>query len=186
MENIKQQTENSLQDFFNGFSSFLASICDGALKHFAEKEEAPDFIEFYKIGFEHSANSLSNELLTHFNTQDFTEKNNIQNKMAAYGAMPLISQANKIVNPLKIGFNFGSILGHLPKILEKIKNLIRDLFPKMPRWVNVVLDFIDNILQMLTGHESKEARNDAFEIRKQDFLIREIRAKSLFFQEKYA
>jgi hypothetical protein len=184
--NLKVDVENSLEEFFKGFSNFLSAICDGAVGHFAEREEANSFIEFYRIGFEHASTSVGNELLKHFDTQDDNEKKNILNKMTAYGAMPLIAQANKIVSPEKIGFNFGGILENLPKILEKLKNLIRDIFPKMPTWLNILLDVIDNILQMLTGHESAEARNDAFEIRTQDFKARQIRAESIFIQQMYS
>lgn len=167
--------KSSLEKFLTGFEKLTQLICDNAEYLLADEEQAK-FIPLYRRAFSDTTGGLKTELLNIFQAQDKLEKQMTEKLLKIYGGNGMIEEAQKIIGRNKLQERRGGIFGLIGQILEKIKELIRDLF-NLPNWLDKVLDFIDNIFEMLGGLFSAKDRQDAFQVRKNALEIRMLRAK---------
>lgn len=167
--------KSNLERFLTGFENVTQLICDNAEYLLADEEQAK-FIPLYRRGFKETTSGLKKELLYVYQAQDKVEKEMTEKILNIYGGNGMIEEAQKIIGQNKIQERRGGIFGLIGQILEKLKELIRDLF-KLPKWIDKLLDFIDNIFEMIGGLFGAGDRQDAFQVRKNALEIRMIREK---------
>jgi len=129
-----------LEQFLTGFEKLTQLICDNA-EHLLADEEQAKFIPLYRSAFSDTTSGLKEELLKIFNAQDKLEKEMTEKVLNIYGGNNMIEEATKVIGRNKIQERRSGIFGLIGQILEKLKELIRDLF-NLPKWLDKLLDFI--------------------------------------------
>lgn len=166
---------NQLESFLSGFETLTEQICENAQYLLAEEEQAK-FLPIYRKAFADTTSNLKTELLSIYSFQDKSEKEMTDKILKSYGGIGIMEESLAIIGKNKIQERRSGVFGLIGQILEKIKELIRDLF-KLPKWLDKLLDFIDNIFEMVSGLFSANDRQDAYQVRKNALEIRMIREK---------
>lgn len=171
-----EASKSDLEEYLSGFQKLTDQICDNA-EHLLAGEEQVKFLPAYRRAFADTTRSLKEEVLAIYASQDQPEKDMADRVLRAYGGVGMIEESLKIIGKNRIQERRAGIFGLIGQILEKLKELIRDLFPGLGRFLNGLLDFIDNIFEMIAGLFSARDRQDAFQVRKNALEIRLIRER---------
>lgn len=161
-----QQSEPPRSDYpalLEGFSGFVSAYCDAVLAATADDPEVHPTLQVLAASARTSAGATAAELRRMYDESGEATRASVERQLRISGGMSLIEAARVVVttpgtittpgvaaviNP-GAGATNRSALGWLALIIHLLKKLIALLFPHIPRWLQNVLDFIDEIIEML-------------------------------------
>jgi hypothetical protein len=160
----KNQPQSLLNDFLKELETIPSQLTDALLNNASDEDEKNiinSLSPTLKIQFQEISNSI-NESSKKFTRLDIANTEQFLKNSAALS----ITKSFKLALP-SIGSLFGKL--GLQEIIFAIKKIIRALFKKMPDWLNILLDIIDEIINMLFGKDSSKTKN-MLSMAEQNFL----------------
>ena len=166
METKNQNLNGSLLDeFLKELVNIPVLMTEALLKNSSDEDEKniiTSLAPTLKIQFQELSNSIQ-DLASKSSKQGVAEMNQILKSSAAMD----ITKSFKMALP-SIGSLFGKF--GIQEIIFAIKKIIRALFgDKIPKWLDTILNIIDEILNMLKGGDSPKTKN-MLSMAEQNFL----------------
>jgi hypothetical protein len=142
-----QPTPGDFPVLLEGFARFMRAYCDAALEATSDEPEIRPTLLVLHASATSAADETAAELRRIYDQTSMATRANVEKQLRLSGGLPLVRAANDaITSP---GANTRSVLGWLCEIIHLLKKLISLLFPHIPRWLLILLDFIDEVIQMI-------------------------------------
>lgn len=164
----KNQPQSLLSDFLKELENLPAQLTDALAKNSNDEDEKniiSSLAPTLKNQFQEIANSL-NELNQKATRQGLANAEQLLKSSSALN----VTKSLKLALP-SIGSLFGKL--GLQEIIFAIKKIIRGIFAalgkELPKWLDVVLNIIDEIINMLFGGDSPKTKS-ILSLAEQNFL----------------
>lgn len=160
----KKEGKNLLKNFTKEIEALPGLLIEALIKNAGDEDE------------KHIINSLSETLKSQFaelsnSISDLTRKSTKQESVEIEQLLKS-SAALDVTKSFKLALpSIGSLFGKLglQEIIFAIKKIIRALFKKLPKWLDTVLNIIDEIINLLLGGSSSKTKN-ILSMAEQNFL----------------
>lgn len=149
-----KETKPLLQEFLDHFVQIPADLTAALLKIAIDDDEKNIINAFAPI-----LNNQFQELALHI--RESAARSTLQQQQETETFLK-VSSAVTVAKNLKLALpGIGSIIGNfgITQIIFTIKKIIRKLFPKKPKWLETVLDIIDEIMNNGLAGNSMKMKN---------------------------
>lgn len=165
MDATKNESKSLLIEFTKEVEGIPQLITDALIKN-ANNEDEKNIITSLTPTLKNQFLEISNSIKGFKDKLSFQETSDVEQLLKA-------SAAGEVTKSLKLALpSIGSLFGKLgiQEIIFAIKKLIRAIFgEKLPKWLDTVLNVIDEILNMLFGGDSPKVKN-LLSMAEQNFL----------------
>jgi hypothetical protein len=154
---------NDYPALLEGFAKFVSEYSAKAVEAIRDEPDISPTVVILASSATASSRALADELLSIYEGSGEATRANAERQLRLSGGLALVRAANEAI--AAPGANSKGVLGWLSLIVHFLKKLIAILFPHIPHWLQLLLDFIDELLealQHLLG--GKEASRFEFEM----------------------
>lgn len=152
---VKNETSKALNDFLTEFQNFASQVTEAALHH-AQDEDEKAVINAFAPAFLNQTKELSNYVLAQSSVVSRQQSADADQVLKVSSGATLAKGAKGLFPSI------GSIIGKLglDRILKELKKIIKAILKafgiKLPKWLDAIINLIDEILAaILSGGSSK-------------------------------
>lgn len=138
---------NDYPALLEGFAKFVGDYSAKAVEAVRDDPDIHPTVVILARSATASSRALSDELQTIYESGGAATRANTERQLRLSGGLALVQAANEAV--AAPGANSKGVLGWLSLIVHFLKKLISILFPDIPKWLQLLLDFIDELLEAL-------------------------------------
>lgn len=163
-----KKSKGQLEDFLSEFKDLATQITEQALKQ-ADNEDEKAVIKAFSPTLINQVTELNNFILENANKSSRQQKAEVEQVLKVTSGVSLAQNAKGIFPSI------GSVVGKLglSRIIKEIKKIIRAILDalgiKLPKWLDALLNIIDEIIDAIFGAGSAKLAT-TLSIQEQNYL----------------
>lgn len=138
---------NDYPALLEGFANFVRDYSAKSINAVSDQPDIHPTVVVLANSATASSRALADELLALYEASGEATRTNAERQLRLSGGLVLVQAATEAIaapGAAKMG-----VLGWLSLIVHFLKKLIAILFPELPHWLQLVLDFLDELVEAL-------------------------------------